>query len=79
MHVQINDGDFQHLPRTLPGLGARVFRLRQPGCYCHVVEHTKPAALVGAGVVRATRQIGRHAVALHRAAHCGHRGSYRAP
>ena len=59
VHIQIDDGDFQRLFVLTKPLG-----LHQACRHCRVVEDTKATALVGIGVMRAARQIGRQALAL---------------
>ncbi len=57
VHIQVNHRNFHLLAFVPPGLG-----LHQPSGDRNVVEHTKPAALVRIGMVRAARQVARHAL-----------------
>ena len=95
VHIQINHRDLQRLTRHARPcfLEPRPFGLHQPGSHRRIVEHTKTAAPVGVGMVRAACQVGGQARGLQSLpsvcalpgrktqghARSSHRGAHRAP
>ena len=60
MHVQIKHRDLQ--PRLVGAVLARPLGLHESGGHGSVIENAKASALVGAGVVGATGQVGGQAL-----------------